>query len=43
MMELRFDCLKFDGTIPDIKKAIQCSEDAYNKLPYEYKVLWANY
>ena len=43
MMQIRFDCLKFDGTIPDIKKAIQSSEDAYNKLPYEYKVLWADY
>ena len=42
-MEIRFDCLKFDGTIPDIKKAIQSCEDAYRSLPYEYKVLWANY
>ena len=43
LMEIRFDYLKFDGAIPDIKKAIQSCEDVYKNLPYEYQVLWANY
>ena len=43
LMEIPINLLEFDGTVPDIRKAIEETEKKYDSLPKDLQMSWANF
>lgn len=43
LMEIPVNLLEFDGTVPDIRKALEEPEKKYDSLPKDLQMSWANF